>query len=61
MASVTFSELVLAGFMVNFITVAFFYAVWRIRKNESDWTAITIALFCCLIVGVTAYAVAQPS
>ncbi|WP_156933619.1 MULTISPECIES: hypothetical protein [Paracoccus] len=45
----------------NMVTIVFLYAVWRIKKNENDWPAIGLALFCCLIAGVASYATLLPT
>lgn len=55
------AEIFVEVIAANMVTVAFLYALWRINKNENDWTAMAIVLACCLIVGVSAYAIAQPT
>lgn len=39
----------------NFITVTFFYAIWRIKRNERDRAAIGLALFCLLAIGAVGF------
>ena len=35
----------------NFLTVMFFYGLWRLKKNERDGAAIALVLFCLFMAG----------
>lgn len=54
-------EALLAVFVGNFVTAWAVYLMWRIKKDERDWLAISGMLFICLIVVVTAVAVRSPT
>lgn len=50
----TASGIMASVIFANGLTAAFVYALWRLRRNEHDLTAIGMVLACCLAVGLIA-------
>lgn len=47
--------IVTAVLFANGLTLAIFYSLWRIKRNEGDMKAIALFLFCLLVVGIMAW------
>lgn len=45
----------------NMLTVAFFYGVWRLHRNEQDKPALFIVLFCLFFMGAAGFALHEMS
>lgn len=55
------ADFFVASVMANAVTVMFFYAIWRLKKNDNDWSAIGLLLVSCFIVGLAGYAIRYPT
>lgn len=45
----------------NFLTVMFFYGLWRLKQNERDGYAIALVLFCLFMAGAAGLALRESS
>lgn len=53
--TMTFIETTAAVLAANFLTVAFFYVVWRANRDDG-WKTIVMGLTICAIIGAIALA-----
>ena len=59
--AVVFTNVFVAVIAGNIITLIWVYALSRIFRNENDWTAIGLILFCTVTVVLGAYAIRWPT
>lgn len=52
-------QLLAAVLFANGLTLAIFYAAWRIKRNESDLKGIGLMILCCLAVILIALSARQ--